>query len=143
MLEGKRDAERNQANEVSNNSDRFKELNAMLSNESQPRSVFYTDASKLFSENKKKSTKEEEGGGERGDQGGYYITALNTKRNPDLLCPGGALKGNQYFRRTLNKEGEEAEKSDSEKPEVAVVPASDTNLEDEDACEDDMYAKLK
>jgi hypothetical protein len=28
-----------------------------------------------------------------------YISALNTKRNPDLLVPGGKfLKGNQYFK---------------------------------------------
>jgi hypothetical protein len=27
-----------------------------------------------------------------------YISAFNTKRNPDLLIPGGpALKGNMYF----------------------------------------------
>ena len=108
---------------MSNNSDRYKEFNAMLSNESQPRSVFYTDASKLFSENKKKNTKEDGGEGERDGQGGYYITALNTKRNPDLLCPGGAIKGNQYFRKTMNKEGEEAEKSDGDQPQAAVVPA--------------------
>ena len=29
----------------------------------------------------------------------YYISAINTKRNPDLIIPGGAIKGNMYFRR--------------------------------------------
>ena len=139
MLEGKRDADRNQTNEVNNNSDRFKELNAMLSNESQPRSVFYTDSSSLFTENKKKNTKEDAGEGERDASGAYYITALNTKRNPDLLIPGGALKGNQYFRKTLKNENGEGEKSDAGEPQQAVVPASETNQEDEDACDDDMY----
>ena len=28
----------------------------------------------------------------------YYISALNSRNNPDLIAPGGALKGNMYFR---------------------------------------------
>jgi len=32
----------------------------------------------------------------------YYISAINTKRNPDLIIPGGAIKGNMYFRRHVN-----------------------------------------
>ena len=38
---------------------------------------------------------------ERERDNSYYITALNTKRNPDLLIPGGALKGNMYFRKHI------------------------------------------
>ena len=100
MLEGKREKQ-NQRNEVSSNSDRYKELNAIIESDSQPRSVFFTDASKLFTENKKKVVKDESGDLERDKEGGYYITSLNTKRNPDLLIPGGALRGNMYFRKTL------------------------------------------
>ena len=40
----------------------------------------------------------------------YYITNLNTRGNPDLITPGGALKGNMYFRKDPNDiEKEEAE----------------------------------
>ena len=36
-----------------------------------------------------------------------YITSFNTKRNPDLLVPGGALKGNMYFKLNEGKVPEE------------------------------------
>jgi len=38
------------------------------------------------------------------DDGNYYITAVNAKRNPDLIIPGGAIKGNMYFRRHIDSE---------------------------------------
>ena len=48
----------------------------------------------IFCLNKKK------GDNERTDEEPVnYITAVNQKRNPDLLVPGGALKGNQYFKK--------------------------------------------
>jgi hypothetical protein len=46
-----------------------------------------------------------------------YISALNTRRNPDLLVAGGKfLKGNHYFKGDENKvvSGEESDKEDSE-----------------------------
>lgn len=29
---------------------------------------------------------------------------MNTKRNPDMIMPGGAIKGNQYFRYNPDEE---------------------------------------
>lgn len=48
------------------------------------------------------------------DDGNYYITAINTKRNPDLIIPGGAMKGNMYFRRHIDPDKEEAQTPDSQ-----------------------------
>ena len=45
-----------------------------------------------------------------------YISALNTRRNPDLLVAGGKfLKGNHYFKGEDNKgvSGEESDKEES------------------------------
>lgn len=43
-----------------------------------------------------------------------YISALNTRRNPDLILPGGVfLKGNFYFKQTL-EEIEAKKKADEE-----------------------------
>ena len=68
------------------------------------------------------------------DQPSVYITALNTKRNPDLLIPGGALKGNMYFKKTNGVDVEDGEtKSQEDLPEP---------VEGEDSTEDD-YKKLK
>ena len=39
----------------------------------------------------------------------YYISAINTKRNPDLIIPGGAIKGNMYFRRHVQAAGESSQ----------------------------------
>lgn len=43
-------------------------------------------------------------GGRGRDDGNYYITSINAKRNPDLIIPGGAIKGNMYFRRHIDPE---------------------------------------
>jgi len=51
-------------------------------------------------------------GGRSRDDGNYYITSINAKRNPDLIIPGGAIKGNMYFRRHIDPE-----KGDSEQQE--------------------------
>ena len=51
---------------------------------------------------------------------------MSTKRNPDLIIPGGALKGNTYFKQ---KVGELIESS------VDKVSDSDT--------ENDAFSKLK
>lgn len=32
----------------------------------------------------------------------YYISGLHSRRNPDLLTPCGALKGNSYIRRHIS-----------------------------------------
>ena len=40
------------------------------------------------------------------DDGNYYVSSLNTKRNPDLIVPGGLqLRGNLYRRRHLSLSG--------------------------------------
>ena len=31
------------------------------------------------------------------EEGNYYISGIQSKRNPDLLAPGGTLKGFEYF----------------------------------------------
>jgi len=41
------------------------------------------------------------------NSGNYYITAINTKRNPDLIIPGGAIKGNMYFRKHIDTDKDE------------------------------------
>lgn len=46
---------------------------------------------------------------EREENNTAYITSFNTKRNPDLLVPGGALKGNMYFKLTNGFVEEECE----------------------------------
>lgn len=53
----------------------------------------------------------------------YYISALKTKRNPDLIIPGGPtpLKGNLYFR----KVGGAEEKNDNN-PESEAEKTSKT-----------------
>ena len=61
-----------------------------------------------------------------GEPGNYYICARSTKRNPDLLIPGGALKGNMYFQ----------SKSDAKKEEEKSGEASDLD-------DDDAFSKLK
>ena len=78
-----------------------------------------TDDSSFFAENRKRNITDKldgkesqgqnqtdgcEGLGKRDpsrDDSTYYITAIDTKRNPDLIIPGGAIKGNMYFRRHI------------------------------------------
>ena len=74
------------------------------------------------------------------ERANYYITALNTKRNPDLLIPGGALKGNMYFKRTIRQKEEEGQ---LEQSESGVPATSETNQEEEGEGFDDMFSKLK
>ena len=62
------------------------------------------------------------------ERANYYITALNTKRNPDLLIPGGTLKGNMYFKRTIRQKEEEGQ---LEQSESGVPATSETNQEEE------------
>ena len=101
MLEGKRDME-NLKNKQKQSTDKFHEINAIITQDSQAKTIFPSDAPKLFVENKVKHGQDHGGETcERERDGSYYITALNTKRNPDLLIPGGALKGNMYFRKTI------------------------------------------
>ena len=91
-----------QQNQVKPSDDKLMEMNEMITKDSLTKTTFPTDAPKLFVENKAKSRQANGGeGGERERDSNYYITALNTKRNPDLLIPGGALKGNMYFRKTI------------------------------------------
>lgn len=66
-----------------------------------------------------------------------YISALNTKRNPDIIMPGTKFfKGNTYFTTVAGKqpekeEGEEEEDSEEEHEDAIDVPV-----------EEDEYAKL-
>mmetsp|Transcript_32249 Transcript_32249/g.42713 ORF Transcript_32249/g.42713 Transcript_32249/m.42713 type:complete len:136 (-) Transcript_32249:1890-2297(-) len=48
------------------------------------------------------------------DDSKYYITSVNAKRNPDLIIPGGAIKGNMYFRRHIDPDKEEPLTTDSQ-----------------------------
>ena len=69
-------------------------------------------------------------------QGSYYISSLQTKRNPDLIIPGGSnpLKGNLYFRRV----GEVEQNPDPEAD--AQNNNKQTDLENEDLDDDeDLY----
>ena len=74
---------------------------------------------------------------------------MNTKRNPDMIMPGGAIKGNQYFRynpdeeknggTTLTDENQTAKKNGT-----AIFEAGDLSEEgDNDKDGDDMFDKLK
>ena len=42
----------------------------------------------------------------------YYISSMNTKRNPDLIIPGGSIKGNMYFKKRVD--GNAIESSNAE-----------------------------
>jgi len=59
------------------------------------------------------------------DEPNYYITAQSTKRNPDLLIPGGPIKGNAYRRKLVDLEDkqescrdEEGDKEESSAPQT-------------------------
>jgi len=41
---------------------------------------------------------------QRNDSNPYNISCLNAKHNPDMIVPGGTLKGNMYFRDENKKE---------------------------------------
>lgn len=59
-----------------------------------------------------------------------YITSLNTRRNPDLLVPGGALKGNMYFKLNNGTNG-------------AVEEECEVKSNESEADSTDDYKKLK
>ena len=66
----------------------------------------------------------------------HYISAFNTKRNPDLLIPGGpALKGNMYFSKKYQSEAKEEGETVSLVDHIEAEPDS--------VLEDDDYQKLK
>lgn len=101
MFDGKRELE-NLKNSIKQSGDKFQELNEIITQDSQSKAKFHYDTPVWMCYNKGKNPKEigtEDAERERDNS--YYITALNTKRNPDLLIPGGALKGNMYFRKHI------------------------------------------
>ena len=101
MFDGKRELE-NLKNSIKPSGDKFQELNAIITQDSQTKTKFHCDTPEWMVYNKVKSGQDNgTEGGERERDNNYYITALNTKRNPDLLIPGGALKGNMYFRKHI------------------------------------------
>jgi hypothetical protein len=53
-----------------------------------------------------------------------YISSFITRFNPDLLIPGGALAGNQYFKKKLPAEGD-AEENQVEEGEMKESSCSD------------------
>lgn len=71
----------------------------------------------------------------------YYITSVNAKRNPDLIMPGGAIKGNMYFRRHIDTEKEEPQTTDSQVGQVQ----QDTGGEEDELLgeEDDLFSRMK
>ena len=73
------------------------------------------------------------------DDNNYYVTSVNAKRNPDLIIPGGAIKGNMYFRRHVDSEKEEplmAEGLAGQVPETG-------GEEDDEFVEDDLFSRMK
>ena len=74
--------------------------------------VWQMDDSKFFSENRQRNKEVADGKKDQisghssiktasslqsvnqRDDSSYYITAMNTKRNPDLITPEGAIRGN-------------------------------------------------
>ena len=73
------------------------------------------------------------------DDNNYYVTSVNAKRNPDLIIPGGAIKGNMYFRRHVDPDKEEPLAADSQ---VGLVPETVVD-DDDDLGEDDLFSKMK
>ena len=49
-----------------------------------------------------------------GKDGNYYISSMNTKRNPDLIIPGGSLKGNMYFKKRVDDNHVESSNAEEE-----------------------------
>lgn len=98
-----------------------------------PLMVWQVDETKFFSENRQKkeevlpdATKPAAGlkdGGER-ENSSYYISAQNNRRNPDMIIPGGAIKGNMYFKKN----------PDAVVTETEPAPAQET--EDEEAADE-------
>lgn len=70
----------------------------------------------------------------------YYITALNTRRNPDLIFPGGAIRGNMYFRKDVNENAKEAEKESQDDKQPAVESSDEDKA---NTVVDDMFSKLQ
>ena len=79
--------------------------------------VWQMDDTKFFSENRKRNKEEDPGranikptpqlkSANPRDDSGYYITAMNTKRNPDLITPEGAIRGNMYIRKHVTNDPE-------------------------------------
>ena len=75
------------------------------------------------------------------DESNYYITALNTRRNPDLIFPGGAIRGNMYFRKDVNENAKESEEESQDDKKAKDAPLSDDDIAD--AAIDDMFSKLQ
>lgn len=63
---------------------------------------------------------------------------MNAKRNPDLIIPGGAIKGNMYFRRHIDSEKEEPLTTDDQ----VGFTVQETGEED-DMGDDDMFSRMK
>jgi hypothetical protein len=52
--------------------------------------------------------------GRPGKHESYYICSRSVKRNPDLLIPGGALKGNMYFKQRVGEVDQPNQPSEGE-----------------------------
>ena len=67
---------------------------------------------------------------------------MNTKRNPDLITPEGAIRGNMYIRKHVNNDPENDD-TQSEGNQKKVQEVGSSVEEKADAQIDDMFAKLK
>ena len=67
---------------------------------------------------------------------------MNTKRNPDLITPEGAIRGNMYIRKHVNNDPENDD-TQSEGNQKKVQEAGSSDEEKAGAQIDDMFAKLK
>ena len=78
------------------------------------------------------------------EEGNYYITALNTKRNPDLIFPGGAIRGNMYIRKDVDENAKEAsEESLNDDKQKAAAGESSADEDKASTLIDDMFSKLQ
>jgi len=72
------------------------------------------------------------------DEPNYYISAFAAKRNPDLLIPGGPIKGNAY-KRNLVDLAKTNEDSAKEEEEDKGVPEEDSAA----SVGEDHFSKLQ
>ena len=116
--------------------------------------VWQMDDTKFFSENRQRNKEDENLGRSnikaapslksmnQRDDSGYYITAMNTKRNPDLITPEGSIRGNMYIRKHVTGDPEnDGTQSDDNQKNAQQADSSDE--EKAGAQIDDMFAKMK
>ena len=79
------------------------------------------------------------------DESNYYITSVmgGAKRNPDLLIPGGAIKGHSYLTKLMNTAKEDISSHDDVVNPVVATETIPVKSEDEGETREDMFSKLQ